>query len=503
MLKRFIRDLLTYMPSRVLPGLTAFITTPLLTRLFPPAEYGYWALASSTSSFLVALSISGFGSAVLRYYQIYKTKATLNVFFATLGVSIVAAIMVVTGIGFLSLLFLKEYLPPALGQLLPLIFLIFVAQSIFTVFITILRSQGRSGSFTFFQLFMIYGGLGLGLLLVVIFGWRVDGLLWGSFIALAVALPFLIFQATKGVGVHPRHFHNTDALQLWQYAWPLTLGNVAMWGLRVSDLYIINLFRPEKEVGLYSVSYNISAKSIELLVALFLLSVTPLVYGTWENEGREAAEKVLTMVTRVYFILCLPAAFGLTVLAQPFVALLASPDYYEGSKIVGYVALSTFIWGLTDIAVTGLLIKKKASQLGVNQVVAALTHIGLQFLLVPRFGYVASAISTLIGYTLLLVLNAIGSRPHLAWRLPVSSLRNVIAASVVMGLVARWVYGIYGYDSKPSLTYLFLSVAVAVVIYFGSLWFLGEASVEEKDKVLQLIRNVIGKGAPSNDERRG
>jgi hypothetical protein len=43
---------------------------------------------------------------------------------------------------------------------------------------------------------------------------------------------------------------------------------------------------------------------------------------------------------------------------------------------------------------------------------------------------------------------------------------------------------------------------VAVVIYFGSLWFLGEASVEEKYKVLQLMRSVIGKGAPSNDERR-
>ncbi len=173
-------------------------------------------------------------------------------------------------------------------------------------------------------------------------------------------------------------------------------------------------------------SYNISAKSIELLVALFLLSVSPLVYSTWESEGREATEKTLTMVTRVYLILCLPAAVGLSVLAFPFVALLTAPDYYEGSRIVGFVAFSSFAWGLSNIAMMGIAIKKQARRLGANQIVAASTHIGLQLLLVPRFGYVAAAISTLIGYTVLLVLQTLASRPHLTWRFPFSTLRNVI-----------------------------------------------------------------------------
>jgi O-antigen/teichoic acid export membrane protein len=59
-----------------------------------------------------------------------------------------------------------------------------------------------------------------------------------------------------------------------------------MWGLRVSDLFIIGLFRPEREVGIYSVSYNISSKSIELLVSMFLLGVSPILFRTWENEDR-------------------------------------------------------------------------------------------------------------------------------------------------------------------------------------------------------------------------
>jgi O-antigen/teichoic acid export membrane protein len=494
-LQKFFKDIAIYSPSQFLPALTAFITTPILTRLFPPAEYGYWAMALSVSTFLVALAVSGLGSSVMRFYPAYKAKSSLNVFFATIGVSIGTVITVVAGVSFLTLFLLKTSLPSALVQLLPLVILIFVAQSIFSVFMAAIRAQGRSGLYTSFQLIMNYGGLGVGLLLVAVLGLRVEGLLWGTFLTLVLTLPFLIFLATRGVGIHPRRFHLPDALQIWQYAWPLTLGNMAMWGLRVSDLFIIGSFRPEREVGLYSVSYNISAKSIELLVALFLLSVSPLVYSTWEGEGREATEKTLTMVTRVYLILSLPAAVGLSVLAFPFVALLTAPDYYEGSRIVGFVAFSTFAWGLANIAMMGIAIKKQSRRLGANNIAAASTHIGLQLLLVPRFGYVASAISTLIGYTVLFVLQTLASRPHLTWRFPFGTLRNVIAASVVMGLAAWGTYGMSGAASKGSPAYLFLSIFVAVITYVVCLWWLGEVKKEEKRAVWKLWYRVTGKKA--------
>jgi O-antigen/teichoic acid export membrane protein len=495
LLKTFVKDMAIYSPSKILPALTAFITTPILTRLFLPAEYGYWALAVSVSTFLVALAASGFGSAAIRFYPAYRAESKLSVFFAALGVSSGTVITLVAGVSFLTLFLLKEFLPSALVQLLPLVVLIFIAQSIYTVFISVMRAQGRSGSFTSFELIMNYCSLGIGLLLVAVWGFRVEGLLWGTFLTLVLTLPFLIFRAAKGVGIHPQHFHLPDALQIWHYAWPMTLGNVAMWGLRVSDLFIIRSFRPERDVGIYAVSYNISAKSIELLVALFLLSVSPLIYSTWESQGKDATEKSLTMVTRVYLILCLPAAVGLSVLAFPFVALLTTPDYYEGSRIVGFVVFSSFTWGLANIAMMGIAIKKQARRIGANQIAAASAHIGLQLLLVPRFGYLAAAISTLIGYTVLLVLQTLASRPHLTWRFPFSTLRNVMTASAVMGLVAWGIYRLSGAGNKGSPVYLFLSIVVAVPTYFVCLWFLGEVKREEKHKVMQLWFKATGKGA--------
>ena len=260
-MNRFVKDLAIYAPSQFLPALTAFVTTPILTRLLAPAEYGYWAQASSVAAFLVALAVSGMGSAALRFYPTYEAKSTVAVFYATISVSIAAVVTVVAALSFLGLFLLKESLPPWVVQLLPLVILIFVANSIATVFIAVIRAQGRSGLYTAFQLLTNYGGLGIGLLLVAVFGFRVEGLLLGTLLALVPALPFLVVFATRKVGIHPGDFKLADALEIWRYAWPLALGSVAMWGLRVSDLFIIGSFWPARDVGLYSVSYSISAKS--------------------------------------------------------------------------------------------------------------------------------------------------------------------------------------------------------------------------------------------------
>jgi peptidoglycan biosynthesis protein MviN/MurJ (putative lipid II flippase) len=140
----------------------------------------------------------------------------------------------------------------------------------------------------------------------------------------------------------------------------------------------------------------------------------------------------------------------------------------------------------------GIAIEKKARRLAANQIVATSTHIGLMLLLVPRFGYAAAAVSTLIGYSTLLGLHTLASRPYLTWRFPFNTLRNVIAASIIMGLAAGEIYGLSGAGSKASPAYLFLSIVVAVPTYFACLWLLGEVKKDEKHAVWQLWYRVKG-----------
>jgi len=490
-IKKLAKDMAMYLPSQFLPALTALITTPILTRLFHPAEYGYWALAVGASGFLLALAASGYASSIMRFLPAYAAKSELNVFFATLNGSLTLGILLVNFLSFGVLFLLKGFLPVELYQLLWISILLFDVQTVLTIYLVVLRTQDRSGMFSFFTLLVKYGALGFGLVLVLIFGMRIEGVVWGEVVVTAICLPVLIYLTTRGItgGVHLRLYRSADAVQFWKYAWPLNLGNMAMWALVLSDRFIIGIFRSASEVGLYSAAYNLSSKSIDILVQLFLLSMGPMIINIWESQGREAAENALAAITRVFLVVCLPAAVGLYVLSHPFMAILTDTAYQEGYRIIGYVGFSSFAYGLSQIASRGMLIAKDTWRLGINQILAAAINVGLNLMLVPRYGYVAAGITTLIGYLILFILQAHGSRAHLTWRFPFRTLWNVIIASVLMGLAVSTVYALAPIKDQPvNAGYLIFSIVAGVLVYFGAMLLLGEMTSAERNIAMNFLK---------------
>jgi O-antigen/teichoic acid export membrane protein len=486
MLSKFLKDLVTYLPSKLLPALTGFITAPILTRLLTTTEFGNYALAIGLYEFLFALTCSGLGAGAVRFYPMYKTKGRLGAFFSSLGLSVGVAIAAGCAVSFLVLGLLQERLPEDLYPLLLISVLVFVVQAVFVVFMQVVRAQERSKLYTTLELLANYGGLGIGLFLLYVLDWGVSGLLWGVFIAFALSMAVLLPLVARG---SPRQRYAADDMgTMWRYAVPLMVGNMAMWGLRLADRYLIGIFRSRAEVGLYSAAYNISSKSIDILVAVFLLSMGPLVFNIWEKSGAEATQRSLQATTRVFLIMCLPAAAGLTVLAKPFVALLTDTPYHEGYRIVGFVAFSSFVYGLAQIASVGLLLAKRTNRIATNQVLAVAVNLGLNIILVPRFGFVAAGLTTLAGYVTLLILQVQAARKHLSWPFPVRTLRNTIIASAAMSLVAAGIYALPQDGGGLHVGFLFLSVAAAILVYGLGLVLLGELDERE----LAALRHAWG-----------
>jgi O-antigen/teichoic acid export membrane protein len=479
-MNNFFKDMAIYLPTKLLPALTGFITVPILTRLFDPSEYGNYALALGVIGFLYAFSSSGFGAAAIRFFPAYKVKQTQGVFLGTLSVSlgIVLAFTVVISVG--GLVLLRSSLPAKFFPLLVLSILIFIVEAVFTVYLEIARVRAGSKLYTKFQLFSLYGGLFIGLVLVIGFNFSVEGLLWGSLISFVLLLPALILRAARGISLPALRFQRSDGATFWRYAWPLALGNLAMWGLRLSDRYILGIFRTVDEVGLYSVAYNLSGKSIDILVSMVLLSSGPLLMTQWESKGQEATEKTLLMASRILLILCVPAVVGLVLLAYPFVVLLTSPAYHPGYRIVGYVALSSLVWGASQFASMGLLIQKKTLHIALNQLIAALINLGLNLLFIPRFGFIAAGINTLAGFVILLFLQARASSRYLTWQLSLMTMRNVLLASGIMGIAVIAVLKLFTVSGETQPIALLVSIVTAVPIYFVIIFISGEANKEER-----------------------
>ena len=75
MQSRITKDMLTYLPGKALPALAAFITVPIYTRLFSPAEFGNYILAVAAEEFLLLGTATGLGQAAVRFFSAYKLRS--------------------------------------------------------------------------------------------------------------------------------------------------------------------------------------------------------------------------------------------------------------------------------------------------------------------------------------------------------------------------------------------------------------------------------------------
>ena len=105
MQKRITKDLLTYLPGKALPALASFITVPIYTRLFSPAEFGNYVLAVAAAEFLLLATISGFGQGAVRFFSAYQRRSGLSSYFAAIfgSVGLIALLAAAASAGILMI----------------------------------------------------------------------------------------------------------------------------------------------------------------------------------------------------------------------------------------------------------------------------------------------------------------------------------------------------------------------------------------------------------------
>ncbi len=181
-----------------------------------------------------------------------------------------------------------------------------------------------------------------------------------------------------------------------------------------SDLLWVSIFRTPAEVGYY--------KTALAIVNLVQLPVSPLPQATYPELSREVARKNwsnLRYILRQGSILAggftLAAGLVLALLGKPLILLLYKKSEFLPAYpallilLVGFLLANTFYWHRTVLLATG----HPDFPHGVNLVLAVLKILGV-LLLVPRFGYLASAALLSGSYILGVTVSVIKFRAVLA-----------------------------------------------------------------------------------------
>lgn len=486
MVGNLLKDMVKYLPAQVVPGIVGFISIPIITHLFPPGEYGNYILVMATISMFSTI-VGWLSLSIIRFYPAYERDKKLDEFYGTVLKMTFISILVFSFIFSILLLVLKSHISARLYPLMWIGVLLFILTSCFLLLLEFLRAKRQISWYSGFKIWNCIAAIGFGILLVIAFHFGVDGLLWGSVLSLVVAFPFLWKISVGKAPLRSKNISIPLTSQIAKYGFPLAIGNLAAGILSLSDRYFLEFFRSSQEVGIYSASYGISEHGIMLISALFALTTGSIVYNIWEKEGEEKSKEFLNKLTRYYLLICIPAVVGLSVLAKPLITILTVQEYHEGYQIIPLVALGAFFLGLQHRFYPGINFYRKTHFIMFSIIVTGLLNIGLNFLLVPQYGYPAAAFTTLISYVFLLVLIVAVSRRFFIWEFPFKSLGKVICASAIMGVV---VYTVGNDLTSSTLLNIIISVCVGIVVYLLMLFLVREIR-EEEIQELQVIRGKI------------
>lgn len=487
MIRDFIKDLTKYLPAQVAPAIVGLVAIPIITRLFAPGEYGNYVLVMATVSVLSTI-VGWLSMSIIRFYPAYERDGRLKELYSTVMKWLLISVFTMAAVVAGTLFFVKNALEDQLYRLMLTGTLVFVLTASFQVLQHFLRAKRKAGLYSGFFVWKSVAGLGIGIALVFVFGFGIEGLLWGSILSVAFAFPFLWKIAIERLA----RKGGTSAIltkEMAKYSFPLVVGNLAAWILSLADRYIIEFFRGAHEVGIYSASYSVSEKSILLIVSLFLLSSGPISMIVWEKEGEQKSQDFVSSVTRYYLLLCIPAVVGISILSRPIIDVFTGAAYRSGFRIMPFVALGGLFLGLQQRFQAGFVFYKKTRFIMTAIVAAGLVNVGLNLLFVPRYGYMAAAVTTLIGYGLLLAIMVISSRRYFTWDFPFRSLARAVLASAIMGAV---VYPVGNNLTSSTLTNLILGISVGVIVYTLILFLLKEPQKKEILTLRRLYGRILG-----------
>jgi len=176
-----------------------------------------------------------------------------------------------------------------------------------------------------------------------------------------------------------------------------------------SELLWVSFFRSPLEAGYYKLALA--------LANILQMPVSPLPQVTYPEVSRETHRKnwdnvryILRQGSLLAGGYTLLAAVGLLFLGRPLIALVYKPEFLPAFPalmilVAGYLVANTFYWSRTTLLALGL----PDFPTKINLLLAALKVTGM-FLLVPRFGYLASAALLALTYMLGVTISAVKVR---------------------------------------------------------------------------------------------
>ena len=376
-------------------SLVNFLLLPLYVRYLTPEDYGILALLGAVEVIAKIFFRWGLDGSFMRLYydaedQRARQRLASTIFFFLLavnGVLLVASVAAAPAIA--------AWRPggAAHTRALQLVLLNTFAMGFTFLPFHLLRMEKKAVQFSALTLARSVATVVLRIVLIVGLGMGVLGVVVAD-IAVTAGLMLVLLRWFAPL-VRPMFSREVlrDALR---FGLPRVPHAAAQQVTAVGDKFLLALFRPTAEIGVYAMGVSFGL-TLKLFLSAFEQAWAPFYYA---NAREPDARAVYSSVATYAFAVLTLLTAGLSAAGGDLLAAITGPDYAGAGNIVAWTALGVLFQGIYLLTSIGLNLTKHTEYYPVATMTASGANIALNLFLIPRFGIAGAAWANAAAYAL-------------------------------------------------------------------------------------------------------
>jgi O-antigen/teichoic acid export membrane protein len=391
----FLNHSKNYVTAELFSKGLIFLSIPIFTRLLIPEDYGVLAILTSFIAVFSVVYGLGIRGSVTRYY--YEKTDDFDSFY---GSNILLIILWGTTLSFLLLAannYLVKFFKIPLPVIIIGIFVVFFTAvfQLYQAYLIAAKKSKKLAKFTVTKAFLI---ITIGVILTLLIK---ENRYYGKAVAqLIVALAFFIVSIYAILKISKVNFKKKHIKYSLLFGLPIVAHLISHYILKSFDQIIINQLLGKKATGLYSLAYNVGM--IQNVISMGMLRAwSPVFYEKLNEKKYKEVNNLASKYSKIVFFV----ALLLILFSRELIMIMADKQYHAALNVVPIIIVAyTFVF-LYTMYVNFAFYHKKTYLIALFTMIAGIINIGLNYLLIPRYGYQVAAWTTLLSYACLFIMH--------------------------------------------------------------------------------------------------
>jgi O-antigen/teichoic acid export membrane protein len=427
--RRVARNTVVQLVGKVLNGLVWLATLMILTRYLGTEGVGDYLLVLA---FLAFLNVGDMGVYTIAVRELSSGEgrpgALLGNVFLIQVVLAVLAMVLASGAALLLSYSAEVTLAISLGAL-SYLFIAIGSSSMGATFAANLRMEFQAlanivRSLVFISLVGLIVSQGLGLIALVL-----------AYDASILTKNALVILFSRKFTVPSFRFEPQLCRRLLVAALPLGIANMAWLAYNRIDMVMLSKMKTAEALGLYGLVYRF----VELawpVSFLFVVSVYPLLSRYYRSGDGERFRRLLQRSLDILSLLAIGLATGLIVFAEPIISFVASDEFLPAATSLRILSLAIVLIWLGNLIYHALFAIGKQAAAAWAALLGLVVNVGLNLILIPRFGFNGAAAATVVTESVVFVPLLIIVVRHLDHPLSFGAPAKIVAVALAAGATA-------------------------------------------------------------------